>query len=120
MKVNNGASFDSLKWTAIILLAVAALWANYHFIEQPLSIRLIGWLVLVCVLLAIASLTAKGKQGWAFILDAKAEMLKVVWPTRKETIQTTIAVIAMVTIMSLILWAVDSFLLWAISLLQVK
>lgn len=117
-KLSSGVNnFDSLKWALIVLLGLSALWANYHFIEQPLSLRLIGWLLLIGVMVGLALWTTKGKQAWRFIQDAKAELTKVVWPTRKETVQTTVAVIAMVTIMALMLWTVDSLLLWAIGLL---
>jgi preprotein translocase subunit SecE len=38
----------------------------------------------------------------------------VVWPTRKETIQTTLIVFAFVVVMSLFLWAVDAGLLYIV------
>jgi preprotein translocase subunit SecE len=40
-----------------------------------------------------------------------AEAKRVVWPTRKETIQTTAVVIAFAVVMALFLWAVDATLL---------
>jgi preprotein translocase subunit SecE len=47
-----------------------------------------------------------------------AEARKVVWPTRKETIQTTGVVFAFVVVMALFLWLVDAGLLWAVKLLM--
>ena len=43
-----------------------------------------------------------------------AETKKVVWPTRKETLQTTGIVFVFVVIMALFLWLVDASLLWAV------
>ena len=48
---------------------------------------------------------------WSFIQEARIEVRKVVWPTRAETIQSTLAVLGMVVVMGLILWAIDSGLL---------
>lgn len=111
------SSFDRLKWTLIVVLIAAGIWANYRYAEIDWALRFAGWIVLACVLLAIASQTAGGARMWRFAKDARAELRKVVWPTRQETVQTTLIVVAMVILMALILWGLDSFLLWVVSLL---
>ncbi len=65
-----------------------------------------------CAAAVIAFQTSQGRKAWDFIQEARMELRKVVWPTRQEVIQTTLLIIAMVVITSLLLWAVDSFLLW--------
>ena len=45
------------------------------------------------------------------------EMRKVVWPTREESIQTTIAVLVFALIMGVFFWFLDLFLLWFTRLL---
>jgi len=42
-----------------------------------------------------------------FIKEARAELAKVVWPSRKETIRITIAVIALSVVVALFLGLVD-------------
>ncbi len=42
-----------------------------------------------------------------FIKEARAELTKVVWPSRKETIRITIAVIALSLSVAVFLGAVD-------------
>jgi preprotein translocase subunit SecE len=42
----------------------------------------------------------------------------VVWPTKKETMQTTGVVIAFAVVMALFLWAVDASLLLAVNKLM--
>ena len=37
------------------------------------------------------------------------------WPTRTETTQTTLIVIAAITFMGLVLWGLDSFFGWVIA-----
>jgi preprotein translocase subunit SecE len=49
--------------------------------------------------------------------EARVEIRKVVWPTRQETTQTTLIVVAVVLVMSLLLWGVDSLLGWIVSLI---
>jgi len=46
-----------------------------------------------------------------FVRGAQAELRKVVWPTKQETVQSTLVVIAMVTVMGLVLWGFDALLL---------
>ena len=49
-----------------------------------------------------------GKRFYAYTQDSVAETRKVVWPTRKETLQTTGVVIAFVMVMAMFLWVVDA------------
>ena len=52
----------------------------------------------------------------AFGQEAWLEAGKVSWPTRKETIQTTLVVFAFVVVMALVLFAIDSTLAWLVKL----
>lgn len=45
-----------------------------------------------------------------YLSDVRAEARKVIWPTRKDTMQTTIVVFSMVILVSLFLWMVDAIL----------
>ena len=84
---------DRIKWGMIILLLTAGMVASYYYSDMAWALRVTGWIVLGCVLAAIAMQTASGQQFWAFAKDARAELRKVVWPTRPETIQTTAIVV---------------------------
>ena len=53
-----------------------------------------------------------GKQLVAFGRDATREVRKVVWPTRKESLQMTAYVFAFVVVMALFLWLTDKTLEW--------
>lgn len=112
-----GTSWDLFKWGFIVLLIVASLWANYHFSQVEWALRLAAWIVLSCAILAVASQTSFGRKSWLFIKQARGELRKVVWPTRQETVQTAFIVIGMVVLTSLILWGIDSILLWIVELL---
>lgn len=104
-------------WIIVFALVAAGVWVNYHYQMVDTSIRIIGWVVLVVVCLGVAALTTQGKHAVAFAKAARAELRKVVWPTRQETVRMTMVVIVLVIILSLIIWGLDSFLFWAIGLL---
>ena len=113
--VSEKSRLDVLKWLVAVALVVAGIAANYYYAEQALTIRLAGWLVLACVVALVAATTTLGRRFLGFAKEARVELRKVVWPTRQETLQTTMVVVVIVLIMGLLLWGVDSFLLWAVS-----
>lgn len=51
-----------------------------------------------------------------YLLDVRTEARKVIWPTRKDTVQTTIVVFGMVIVVSLFLWVVDALLALVVKL----
>jgi preprotein translocase subunit SecE len=59
--------------------------------------------------------TSLGKSFWGFLKEARVEVRKVVWPTRQETVQATLIVMALVFLVGLMLWLLDMFLFWVIS-----
>ena len=59
-----------------------------------------------------------GKRFYVYAQESIAETKKVVWPTRKETLQTTGVVFAFVVVMALFLWLVDASLLWVVQKLM--
>ncbi len=108
--------FDRFKWLLVFLLLIAGIVANYYYSQVAWGIRAAAGLVLLIVIVAIAFWTKKGRQAWSFIKAARGELRKVTWPTRQETIQTTLVVVAMVVVTALVLWGLDTFFFWAVSL----
>lgn len=107
-------SVDWLKWLVATVLFTAGLIANYYYNYQPWPLRLLGWLILLGIIAAILLQTRQGKQALEFARESRIELKKVFWPTRQETIQTTLIVGAMVVILALILWGIDSVLMLVI------
>ncbi|MGB5305670.1 MAG: preprotein translocase subunit SecE [Gammaproteobacteria bacterium] len=111
------SGLDSLKlWTAVLMLA-AAIYAFYYFEEQLLVLRVLGLLAVAGIAAFIASRSLTGKRIVGFVSGAQNEMRRVVWPTRTETVQTTLAVLVIVLLVGIFLWLLDMLLLWAIQLL---
>ena len=110
-------SLDKILLTVSVLPIAAAIGGFYYFEDQPTWMRVIALLVAVGISGLIALQTAMGKAAWAFRREAIIEVRKVVWPTRKETVQTTMVVLVVVMIMALLLWLLDMFLAWAVRFL---
>lgn len=107
-----GFRFDAFKWIVFWALFFAAVGVNFYYVKVALAIRLIGWIVLAAVLAFIAYNTKRGRLGFEFAQEARTELRKVVWPTREETIKVTMVVVGMVIVVALLLWGIDSVLLW--------
>ena len=100
-------------------LLVLAGFAGYYLLENSATILRAASVAGGCVFAAaVMMLTAPGKQFYGFSREAVDETKKVVWPTRKETLQTTAVVFVFVVIMALFLWLVDTGLLIGIKALM--
>ena len=106
---------DGLKWGLVATLVAVGVYGNYYFSAESLLYRVVALLALAGVAGFIAMQTVKGGAFWELVKEAKVEIRKVVWPTRQETVQTTMIVVVVVLIIGLILWALDSLLGWIIS-----
>ncbi|MBE7942068.1 MULTISPECIES: preprotein translocase subunit SecE [Ramlibacter] len=110
--VSSGADKARLAGAAVLVLGALA---GFYLLSRQGA--LVQWGVLVLGLIAAAGIffTAEtGKQLIAFGRDSWKEVKKVVWPTRKESIQMTAYVIAFCAIMALFLWLTDKTLEWAL------
>ncbi|MBI5451209.1 MAG: preprotein translocase subunit SecE [Gammaproteobacteria bacterium] len=108
---------DKLKFLVAFVVIVAGIAGFYHYADQSMALRVPALLATLVMAAGIMLWTAPGQQAWAFFGEARTEARKVVWPTRKETVQTTLVVIAMVVVVAAILWVFDLFLTWAVKLL---
>jgi preprotein translocase subunit SecE len=109
--------FDVVKQVISFLFVVAAVAAFYYFSEILLLYRVLGLVTVVILAMGLVLTTGLGRNTWAFMLEAKQEVRKVVWPTREETVRTTLLVFGMVFLVGLVLWLLDMFLFWGIRLL---
>ena len=109
------SSLDVLKYVVSLALIGAGVVAFYQFSDYSQLYRVLGMVVIVIMSLALMMTTGVGRQSWIFAQEARLEVRKVVWPSRSETMQTTLMVFAMVIIVGFILWILDMFLFWAIA-----
>lgn len=106
-----GANLDIAKLAAAALLLIGGIFAFYYFAAYSALLRVIGLLAISGGAAAIALQTQPGRRLWQFVSDARMEVRKVVWPTRQETVQTTLVVMVMVIIVGIVLWLFDMVLM---------
>ena len=109
---------DKVRIALAVLLVVAGLAGFYFLSDSPAIVRVLSVLVGLAAAAGVLWTTAPGKQFFVYAQESHEETKKVVWPTRKETIQTTGVVFLFVVTMALFLWAVDSSLLWIVKRLM--
>ena len=107
---------DGLKWLVVVLLIGGGIWANWFYSAQPVLYRALGMVLLVALSAAIAYRTDKGAAFWKLLKGAQQEVRRVVWPTKQERNQTTLIVVAVVLVMALLLWGLDTFFGWIASM----
>ena len=101
------SGFDTVKLLAALLLLIAGVVGFYFFEDESQLLRVIGMLAVVAVAFLIVTTTDIGRRSLGFVREARVEVRKVVWPTRAETTQTTIAVLIMVFVVAIMLWLID-------------
>ncbi len=102
---------DTVLLVLASLVVVASLAAYYYFDEAPVVIRALAILVSIGVGVALLYRTHLGQFLWQFIQGSRGEIRKVVWPTRQETTQTTLAVFFFILVMGVFFWSLDFVLL---------
>ena len=109
---------DKLKLAGSVLLVAAGVAGYYLLADSLLIVRVLCVVAGVIAAAALAWTSAPGKVFYVFAQESVAETRKVVWPTRKETIQTTGIVMLFVVIMALFLWIVDGSLVWLVRVMM--
>ena len=105
---------DKIKLGFALLLLIAGIAGFYYLRESAMVLRVISVLSGVVLAAVVVWFTSQGKQFFAFARESSDETRKVVWPSRKETLQTTGIVFAFVLVMAVFLWMVDAGLLLAV------
>jgi len=116
-ETEESGKLDSLKFLIAIALLVGGIWQFYYFEEESQLYRILGLLALVVAAGVVVYTTQMGYGLWMFARDARTEVRKVIWPTRQETIQTTLMVVVMVILVGIMLWLIDMALRWGILML---
>jgi len=111
-----------IKLGVAFLLVIAGI-AGYYYLQGS-AIAFAEFLRVLSVLLGLVLAAAvlwtsePGKRFFGFAKESVAEAKRVVWPSRKETLQTTGVVVLFAVVMALFLWAVDATLLFTINKLM--
>ena len=109
---------DKIKLGLAALLVIIGIAGFYLLHDSAMVLRVVSVLAGLATATAVAWLSDPGKRFAQFGRESLAEARKVVWPSRKETLQTTGVVVAFVVIMAIFLWLVDAGLMSAVKLLM--
>ncbi len=107
-----GGPADTALLAAACLVVLAAVSAYYLYDGIPIVLRTLGILVGVGIGAALFYRTYRGRQLWHFIQGSRVEIRKVIWPTRQETLQTTLTVVFFVLVFGVFFWLLDLLLLF--------
>ena len=105
---------DKIKLAAAAVAVLAGVWGFYQLAASPGIVRLGAIVAGILAGVALAWTSEPGRRFYVYVQESIAETRKVVWPARKETVQTTGVVIAFVITMALFLWIVDAALSWTV------
>jgi preprotein translocase subunit SecE len=105
---------DNIKLAISAALLASGIAGYYLLTEQALILRVLAVFAGVAAASAMMWFTQPGRTFAGFARESIVEVKKVVWPTRKETIQTTAAVFAFVVVMAVFLWLSDKTLEWVL------
>ncbi|KAB7622870.1 preprotein translocase subunit SecE [Alkalilimnicola sp. S0819] len=105
---------DAAKLIFALALVAAGVVGFYYYEDQSQLYRVLGLLVVVAMAAAVAMTTWLGRNVWASGKASYNEVRRVIWPTRQETLQTTLVVMVVVLIVAIFLWLVDSLSLWVV------
>ena len=109
------SAIDWLKWLVVFAMVGGGIFGNWYYQDWAILYRVVGLLVIAIGALGVVVQTQKGRATWDLMKDARSEIRRVVWPTRQETLQTTMIVLVLILVFSLILWVLDSGLSWLVS-----
>jgi preprotein translocase subunit SecE len=112
-----GGRLDTLKLWAAILLMGAGIYGYYYFADVMVVLRVLGLLAVAAIAIGVVYQTVIGRQIVGFVSGAQNEVRRMVWPSRTETLQTTMAVVFIVLVVGVFLWLLDMVLLRAVQFL---
>lgn len=111
------SAWDTIKLVLALLFLVAGIFGYYYFSEYAQVYRVLGVVGSVAVSMLFGLATDQGRILRSYARDSRMELSRVVWPTRRETMQVTMLVVVMVFAVGMALWLLDMFLFWGVQLL---
>ncbi|MGI9247277.1 MAG: preprotein translocase subunit SecE [Steroidobacteraceae bacterium] len=103
-------ALDTVKLVAAAAILLGGIAAFYVLGTYPLALRWVIVLVALAVGFFVALQSSQGRGFWQFVQGSRVELRKVVWPTRQESLQTTLVVFVAILVMGVFFWLLDMLL----------
>jgi preprotein translocase subunit SecE len=107
-------AIDMVLSTIAVLLLIGGVFAYYYFGDWSGVARFGILMAGLAACVAVGAFTRAGRSLREYLVESQFEMRKVVWPTRDETLRTTLVIIIVVIILSLLLGLIDVILKWVV------
>ena len=104
------SALDTLKLVAAIAILVGGIAAFYVLTTYPIAVRWLIVLAAVGVGIFVALQSAQGRTFAQYVQGSRVELRKIVWPTRQETLQTTLVVVIAIVVLGIFFWLLDMLL----------
>jgi preprotein translocase subunit SecE len=115
-KVEEQPTFvDTAKLAFAIVVVLVGLVGYYYFADASTLLRALVVIAALAIGAVVALTSLQGRWLWKFVQGARVELNKIVWPTREETLQTTLVVLVVALFGGVFFWLLDLFLLWVTS-----
>jgi preprotein translocase subunit SecE len=108
---------DTVKLCLAVALVLGAIFSYHYFTQVSILYRVLGLLAVGLVSTFAILSTSMGRGFLGFLKESRVEVRRVVWPTRQETVQATLVVVALVFVAGLLLWMLDMVLFKIVTLL---
>jgi preprotein translocase subunit SecE len=106
---------DKIQIALAVLILIGGVAAFYVLADKPMIVRLGAMMGIMVLAGVVGWFSEPGREFAQFGKESVEEAKKVVWPTRKEAMQSTGIIFVFVFIMAIFLWVVDWSLTFAVT-----
>ncbi len=114
MAVDKSSPRDNALWALALLILAAGVAGFFYYDDAMLLVRVLGIVAAVVVALIVVARTERGRGMFSYMRETDVERRKVVWPTRQETLQTTLIVLVITIIVAIMLFLMDTLFGWIV------
>ena len=112
-KVQVAGTADKVKLAVAVLIVIAGVAGYYLLADQAAWMRWLSVIASLVLAAVVVAFSRYGSEFRRFVELARIELRKIVWPTRQETLQTTLVVFGFVIVAGIFFWLLDLALAWA-------
>lgn len=110
----NSSSLDILLVSLAVVFALAGVCAFSLMSDQTLLLRLVALIGGLALAVVVGWISPSGKRFIIYGQESYDELRRVVWPTRKETLNSSGMVLAFVLAVAIFLFIVDKLIEWSL------